>query len=260
MTVLKGWTMETEHSSLQPSRTEEATSPETNVAPRPMIASGHGLAKTLLALQRTVGNREVTALIQRLQQQTVLQRQPHRGAAPQLVVMHFTLDQSLRRQIHPHHLFQAATQLGMHSAEPGLTNVLPEYTTELDAQGRVIRVTMTVPVTVTLPEWPEASGLPSAAHAEWERFIRALTTHEDGHVAIIRRRLEHFGATLLHVTPDVAEQRWQANLAAMQQESDEYDAQTDHGRNNGTIIDTNVAGATVDVTAAPAGAPGTPHP
>jgi hypothetical protein len=248
--------METEHATPRQGRADQAASPQPGELSPLITGAPSGIAKTQLALQRTVGNREVTVLVQRLREQIALQRRsrtPGTAARPWQVEMHFSVDNT-PRMMHPHHLFQAATQLGRAGDEAGRTDVQAEYVPEIDANGRVIRVTITVPVTVTLPEWPEASNLPPAARVEWERFLRALTDHEQGHVARIRQHLEHFGATPLHVSAEVAEQRRQANLQAMHQATQEYDAQADHGRNNAAIIETNVDGATVDVGVVHAGA------
>ncbi len=249
--------METEHATPRQGHAEQVPSLEVGDLSRLTTGAPSGIAKTLLALQRTIGNREVTALVQRLKRQTAVQRQPRRNRAPARppqVEMHFTVDNT-PRAMHPHHLFQAAMLLGRAGEEAGSTDMQPTHEVELDANGRVIRVVITVPVTVTLPAWPEASNLPLAARAEWERFLGALTAHEQGHVEIIRRRLEHFGASMLHVSADVAEQRWQDNLQTLHDANAQYDAETNHGRNNGTVIDSTVNGATTDVGTAHAAAP-----
>ena len=163
------------------------------------------------------------------------------------------------RVIHPRSLRHASVQMSMRSREAGETHVPATYEAEAAPNGRIVRVTVTVPVTVTLPEWPESSRLPPAARAEWNRFLRALDAHEQGHVRIARRYFTRIGQRMVGLTLAQAEERWQANLQAWREADREFDAQTDHGRNTGTIIDENVQGATTDVTAtAPAAGTGQP--
>lgn len=38
--------------------------------------------------------------------------------------------------------------------------------------------------TITLPEWKDSGNASAAQQAEWERFLKAVRVHEEGHVAV----------------------------------------------------------------------------
>jgi Bacterial protein of unknown function (DUF922) len=208
-------------------------------------ASGEpGPSALVLALQQAIGNQRVARLIQR-------QRRPARRGAVDVQV---TVSNA-QHVMHPHSLRHAAVLVGLHSSEPGSVEASPDLTTEGDQHDHVTRVTISVPVTVTLPEWPEAERLPATARAEWQRFMRALDAHEQGHLRLVRQFFDQrFGRTLLHLTTDQATARFDARIEAWRQANENYDAQTHHGLNTGTEINEDVAGANFDVrTAAGAG-------
>jgi predicted secreted Zn-dependent protease len=120
--------------------------------------------------------------------------------------------------------------------EAGTTEWFPRYdcTTSHD---RITGVAVSVRTVVTMPRW---SGYESASEAdkrEWDRFCAALRTHEQGHLQLVRHHFADLDQRLAGKTPAAARRLWTAALAALEGASRNYDRDTDHGRQQGTIID-----------------------
>jgi predicted secreted Zn-dependent protease len=104
--------------------------------------------------------------------------------------------------------------------------------------GRPSDLIVEVAIDLRLPRWVQRDGASRAEQAEWDRFLAALSAHEDGHERILRDGAQalhdHLARAQVSRLPAVfAEQ-----TARAQTQSDAYDATTDHGRNPppGTII------------------------
>lgn len=123
--------------------------------------------------------------------------------------------------------------------EAGLTEWFPNLSYKTK-DGVITSATVTVNLTVTMPNWPGAAKLSKAAKAEWGRFYRALADHEQGHVDLVHKHLENIADSLIGKTEDEAKAAFQQAIDDLQMESDKYDQDTDHGRKRGTIIDTTV--------------------
>ena len=88
-----------------------------------------------------------------------------------------------------------------------------------------------------MPQWVEYGSASQPEKDEWDRFIAALEAHEQGHIDIVKQQLSGIDEQMAGQSPDAAKQIWQNALSDLQSASDNYDAQSDHGRNQGTIID-----------------------
>lgn len=93
-----------------------------------------------------------------------------------------------------------------------------------------------VQITVSMPHWANASSRPQAEQDEWNRFLDALRTHEQGHIDLATQYLQHADTLIEGHDEQTAAQQWQGNLDALQQASDAYDTSNDHGRNAGTTF------------------------
>jgi Bacterial protein of unknown function (DUF922) len=96
--------------------------------------------------------------------------------------------------------------------------------------------TVTVRTKITMPRWPEYTSAPQAEKDEWDRFFAALQAHEEGHIDLVRQQLSGIDDQLAGLSSDQANSAWTAALQQLQDASDSYDTDTDHGRNQGTII------------------------
>lgn len=124
--------------------------------------------------------------------------------------------------------------------EAGLTEWKPKLKYDKDDAGLVTHATVTVPLTITMPNWSAASKLSKAAKAEWDRFYQALEAHEQGHVDLVNKHLGGLGATLVGKTEAEASDAFANAVQELKDASDTYDVDTDHGRNHGTELDVGI--------------------
>jgi predicted secreted Zn-dependent protease len=137
--------------------------------------------------------------------------------------------------VHGHTLAEVARQIE-HLPEAGQTHWQPSYHVTRWSGNVIAAVQVDVHVTVSMPHWAEAASAPPEQQAEWERFVGALQTHEQGHIDLVTTYLQDAVTILENVTEETAAQQWHDTLAALQAASDQYDAGNDHGRNEGTTI------------------------
>jgi predicted secreted Zn-dependent protease len=125
-------------------------------------------------------------------------------------------------------------------AEAGKAEWFPRIDYQTDEHGRLSDVSITVPTRVTLPDWSEYNSARPAEQHEWDRFRYALTTHENGHVDLVQTHLAGVDSRLMGEAKDHGLALYQQALDALNSASRAYDSQTNHGRNDGTIIDISV--------------------
>ncbi len=133
-------------------------------------------------------------------------------------------------------LAEAAAQIEARE-EAGVTEWNPAYSLSRDDEGNVTDATVTVTITVTMPNWPGAARLPAATRAEWDRFYAALEAHEQGHVSLVQENLRDVADAMVDKSEAEAIAAFEAALANLQQVNDAYDAANDHGRNAGCTLD-----------------------
>ncbi len=127
-------------------------------------------------------------------------------------------------------------------AEAGRAEWWPNWTYDY-AGDQVTRATVTVDQRVTMPRWPEYTQASGACREEWDRFWIAVENHEKGHIDLVRTHLVDLHERLAGIPVQEAQGVFDQAVAALNAASAAYDAQTDHGRNQGTVIDVGV-GAT----------------
>jgi predicted secreted Zn-dependent protease len=216
---------------LEPARLREPATREAGAAP-PLRGA------TLLQMQRTLGNAQVAALLSRRAAATaVVQRKGGNKSAGKTTInppkrASYTIDAQT--------LHEVADVIGARE-EAGETTWEPNLNYKTSSDGVVTQATVTVDLTITMPEWPAARKRKKRVRDEWERFFRALDAHEQGHVDLVRKHLEGVAASLVGLSEEEAQQKFAEALQELQDASDQYDADTDHGRKHGTIIDLSVA-------------------
>lgn len=125
--------------------------------------------------------------------------------------------------------------------EAGSVEWEPHYDYQISpTTGKIISATVTVPLNVTLPVWNAPAGTGPKTKAEWTRAREALKAHEDGHIKLVRKHFGGFANKVIGKTPEEAQTLLDETSANLQQESDDHDVKTDHGRNTGTVIDTSI--------------------
>lgn len=125
------------------------------------------------------------------------------------------------------------------AAETGTTRWTPRYSYTTTGAG-ISDAVVTVGTRITVPRWTGYAGAIEAEQREWDRFSEALLAHERGHVALVTEHLCNIDQRMIGETEQGARAIWQDALDSLRAASDAYDVETDHGRNNGTIIDVDV--------------------
>ncbi|SPE35040.1 hypothetical protein SBA3_2220025 [Candidatus Sulfopaludibacter sp. SbA3] len=129
--------------------------------------------------------------------------------------------------------------------EAGKTEWFPHYEYELNGSG-LSSVTITVATRITVPEWSEYGSATQPEKEEWDRFLAALQSHEQGHLELVRQHLAKIDEKMAGQSLNDANSAWEEALEALASASDAYDQQSDHGRKQGTIINLGAATATAE--------------
>ncbi len=117
-----------------------------------------------------------------------------------------------------------------------------DYTYTTDENGQTTHVDVTVTTTIRLPRqrgagWRQASR---AAKREWNRMIRALQTHENGHRRIAEKRASIVREGLLGQAEGDVQTKFEELRGQVQDEFDQYDADTSHGQTQGVSLDISI--------------------
>jgi predicted secreted Zn-dependent protease len=120
-------------------------------------------------------------------------------------------------------------------------NITWHYETHAElAHCSIVRVTVTLTSTVTLPVWTPPPGVESSLVAEWGRYRRALAVHERGHRALtyagagrILRAIEGLGDQSCAFIGSSVRAVAEPLLAALRSEDARYDLETRHGATQG---------------------------
>lgn len=124
--------------------------------------------------------------------------------------------------------------------EAGRADWSPAWEYDTDEHGQITAVRVSVESSITLPRWVDEHNASGPEQTEWQRFLRALDDHEEGHLQRVRHFLDSTDERLLHGDPSDAVENWEWIINELQESSDRYDSETDHGRNAGTVIDLDV--------------------
>jgi hypothetical protein len=107
-------------------------------------------------------------------------------------------------------------------------------------EGVAVRATVTVPIIVLMPTWPGATKLSPAAKAEWKRAYAAVMVHEQHHVDLARQHLQDLHTKLIGKTEAKAGEIFTGAFEKLKEASDDYDTATDHGKTEGTDLNTSI--------------------
>jgi hypothetical protein len=103
-----------------------------------------------------------------------------------------------------------------------------------DGGERVTNVDLTMQLTMDMPVWTKAAGRPTGERNEWNRFMRALRHHEDGHITICRREAPTTYQRLTRATASTINDVLDRERARIQALNDAYDTRTGHGTTQNT--------------------------
>ena len=127
-----------------------------------------------------------------------------------------------------------------HLPEAGTCEWHPTYSYTTDEHGRVDSFTVTCPYTITMPNWVDKSSASWEAQAEWDRWYAALEQHERGHIDATAWMFDNLDESLLGLSPTEAEGQFGKFAYDAQRASDQYDDETNHGLNYGTVMDVSI--------------------
>ena len=131
----------------------------------------------------------------------------------------------------------ARTEAGSEKSAPSqdTETATPDGGTEKVTAARV-----TVKVDVELPSWSDKSSATANQQKEWDRFFKAITAHEDGHVALDKTAYADVHAKMVGKTPADADKKVDDAEAKAKTDNDTYDNNNDHGVKQGTGINPNI--------------------
>ena len=109
---------------------------------------------------------------------------------------------------------------------------------DTDRAGKPRGLTVTLTIEIELPRWVGRDTAPVAEQREWDRFLAALSRHEDGHQEIAQRGAQRMLDRMSQARAQRADAIYQEEVQKTQDESDRYDTRTAHGERPppGTII------------------------
>jgi predicted secreted Zn-dependent protease len=104
--------------------------------------------------------------------------------------------------------------------------------------------TISLSLVVHLPDWQEREQAPAALRKSWDRFLTALTAHEEGHVEISIEHATKLRNELAALTPEAScqeltakfQDRANAAQARMDRAQEDYDEKTQHGIKQGCVL------------------------
>lgn len=92
----------------------------------------------------------------------------------------------------------------------------------------------------TMPKWLDYSSASTAAKAEWDRMFAALDAHEQAHIDIAIKVADDLMAKLPGKSIDDLVPMISAANNRMQNQQDDLDTRTAHGKNTGVNLNTSI--------------------
>jgi len=80
-----------------------------------------------------------------------------------------------------------------HSGEAASVTWNPRWTATAGDDGYISKITVTPSIVKTMPSWPGAKDLSTAASAEWDRVYGELDAHENRHLEILENGATYIG-------------------------------------------------------------------
>jgi predicted secreted Zn-dependent protease len=124
--------------------------------------------------------------------------------------------------------------------EVGRCTWQPHLDLAWDDKQLVTTATLSVDIEVLTPAWAKRSEASDPVRTEWDRWSDALSKHEMGHVDLAYQHLDDFETTLIGKDKDDAFAAFERVKKDLQAASDAYDKANDHGKLEGTELDTSI--------------------
>jgi predicted secreted Zn-dependent protease len=108
---------------------------------------------------------------------------------------------------------------------------------------KISDASVSIHINQVLPQWQPRSGAPKALVGEWNNFMRAVATHENGHVTLDLQYAQNLLDDLRNFPPTPCSQLQESvshlastDIAQLAQANDNYDSTTNHGATQGAIL------------------------
>lgn len=105
-------------------------------------------------------------------------------------------------------------------------------THEFNPNGTVKKITISIPITMQLPEWPKAGQVGQKCPCwkqEWDKFSAAIEAHEQQHIAIYKLFFSNLHLRCLNQTEEKAFEIFDETMAAAERAQEQFDDATEHG-------------------------------
>ena len=102
--------------------------------------------------------------------------------------------------------------------------------------GKCAPVTVTADVVVRFPRWDPPADAPAHTVGNWQRYVRALTHHERGHVDRIRGVVDQMPAVLGAAGCEAVAARGREALALVAELNRAFDDETGSGQQEGATL------------------------
>jgi predicted secreted Zn-dependent protease len=115
---------------------------------------------------------------------------------------------------------------------------------EFSDGGALLDAKVGLSLVVHLPDWQDTARAPAALQQSWQRFLRALRAHEEGHVQLAIEHATALRNQIAQTKPEAScptfmaklQERIGAAQARMEQEQADYDEKTQHGIKQGCVL------------------------
>jgi hypothetical protein len=105
-----------------------------------------------------------------------------------------------------------------------------------DGSCGVARAVVTHSVVVTFPRWLPAGSVDAELVSHWQRYVQALSAHEQGHVDLTLALLPKLEVAIKNASCSTANDVGDALLSDARAEQKRYDDRTGHGRTQGAVF------------------------
>lgn len=107
-------------------------------------------------------------------------------------------------------------------------------------KGPIETVAITAAITLEMPSWTPPTTMLPKARAEWNRWYAALLAHEQGHIDLVHANFDELAQRMLGKSAAAGKKLFNAASAKLTADSKAYDKSTDHGKNNGTVMEVSI--------------------
>ncbi len=104
----------------------------------------------------------------------------------------------------------------------------------------IVSADVTLALTIKLPKWIKGRKTSTAAKKEWDRMLKSLIIHEQGHVDIAKKWAPVLQKRLLGQQKERHKAIWDKFIQDVQEEQNKYDEDTKHGQTQGVYLDLSI--------------------